>query len=143
MKRGWIIFLSILAVILLAIGIYAYNTYSTLKELQNTQDVYIPQIRTDLQAIMSGDCSKQSDLQLNLNKIQNVISKSCRNMMIKTMITKVSQQNGITNDPCTMLAPEKNPFPKILNLTNKICSQGKQSITQADINSLKSGLTLA
>ena len=64
MKRGWIIFLSILAVVLIAIGIYAYHVYSILKEIQAVQKDY----REKAKSVLTPE-------QLNLLKAKHKESK--------------------------------------------------------------------
>ena len=127
MKRGWKIFFIILAIIIIAIGIYAYHTYRIVKEVQKIQTDYGPSFKDNLKTVMTGDCSQKEELEANAEKIEKAIENACGNFVIKAFLEKYSNQlavqYGINQDPCLILSSENNPFPRILNFTSKFCSE--------------------
>jgi hypothetical protein len=143
MKRGWKIFFIIFAIILIilaCLGIYAYHTYKIIKELQKIQTNYAPVIKMQLQQIMTGDCSGKKALEQNVQNTEKAVSDACSNFILKKSMLKIAKANNINQDPCLLLEENKNPFPKLLNFTDKVCTQGITSITSQEIQDLTSGM---
>ncbi len=79
-KRGLFgkIFLGIILIILIFLGITAYQAY----DLVNTVTSQVSEIENDVSALKGGDCSKISSIETRIILVESKVSSACKNPVI-------------------------------------------------------------
>lgn len=94
MKRGWKIFFIVLAIVIVAILIFAYITYKQATGILSlASSDSINSLQTDFISLMSGDCSKLAIVEAKIADIKSKVNSACSNPILRIAIEKKAPQN--------------------------------------------------
>jgi len=116
MKRGWKIFLIILAILILLIVAFASLTIYQIKQIYNLASD--PELNKDIVDLTKGNCSKLQVLEPKLSQIQISLKSYCINPVIKALSKKIRVYNM---DICAEIISPENKIQQLLNQAKTMC----------------------
>lgn len=112
----------IFLVLILIVGISAYQIYNLVKEVQEKT----PTIQENIKSLTNGDCTKIKPIESDINDIKSKATSACKNPLIKIAVQKLEQvpikcdqlseiDKQITNDlePIKLACEKKNTYQNL------------------------------
>jgi len=119
MKIGWKIFIiALVLVIILAVIFIVFTIFQGKQLVEATSPEIQASIKSDIESVMKGDCSKLPELEKNLESIQAKLKSACANPALKPIIQKQAPE-GV--DVCAQINNPDSDAYKQLEYMRKNC----------------------
>lgn len=120
MKTGWKIFIiALVLVIILAVAFVIYTVYQGKQLVEISSPEIQASIKSGIESVMKGDCSKLPELEKNLEDIQEKLKSGCANPALKIIIQKQAPE-GV--DICQQVNDPDSDAYKQLEQMRKNCA---------------------
>ena len=120
-----LVILAITFALIIGVVIYGLHTYGEVKEI--VLILKDNSIQQDMEALMSGDCSKLASIESQYADIEEDIVRACDNQLVKFALARGWVEDANVNKICAEIGNPNNEIEKVLNNIKIACANNNVS----------------